>query len=487
MSSNGSGLAQTASRAFGWSLANTAVSRLGTLVIGVVLARVLGPAEFGTFAVATVALLAVLSFNELGVSLAIVRWREDPATIAPTVTTISTASSAVLCIGMVAAAPAFSAAMGDPSAAPVVQVMAAAVLVNGVVATAAALLQREFRQRERMVADQVNSWLGVFVSLGLALSGSGAMSLAVGRIAGSVVSAVLLLRWAPLPFRFGWDRRCARKLVHFGAPLAGASLVVFASTYTDQLVGGAVLGARTLGFYVLAWNLASWPVSVLSQPLRSVTPALFARLQDDPDRMAGAYRRVLALLAGVAVPICFTLAAVAPTLVELVYGPNWARAAEALRFLAVAAMVRIVVELSYDYLVVLGRSRALLGVQALWAAATVPTLILASRAWGLQGLALGQVLVSTLVALPLYTVALRHGGVSASQVLRILAPPLLLAGGVALVMGRLTSTGRPALAVLVVGGVVGTLVAGVLLARRRSDLALLRRGRSTTPEPTSAS
>src|SRR5215469_10439011 len=82
-----------ASRALGWSFFNTAFSRLGTLGIGIVLARLLGPHAFGTYAVALVALIAVLSFNELGVSLAIVRWPGDPAEITPTVTTISIVSS----------------------------------------------------------------------------------------------------------------------------------------------------------------------------------------------------------------------------------------------------------------------------------------------------------------------------------------------------------------------------------------------------------
>ena len=54
------------------------MGRFGTLAIGIALARLLGPEAFGTFAVATVALLAMLSFNELGVSLAIVRWADDP-------------------------------------------------------------------------------------------------------------------------------------------------------------------------------------------------------------------------------------------------------------------------------------------------------------------------------------------------------------------------------------------------------------------------
>ena len=84
---------------------NTLLGRLGTLAIGVALARILGPEEFGTFAVALLALLAVLSFNELGVSLAIVRWPGSPREIAPTVATLSTLSSAVLAAVTIAVAP----------------------------------------------------------------------------------------------------------------------------------------------------------------------------------------------------------------------------------------------------------------------------------------------------------------------------------------------------------------------------------------------
>ena len=76
-------LGARAGRALGINVANTLVSRLGTLLIGIALARILGPEEFGTFAVGLLALLAILSFNELGVSLAIVRWQGSPKEIAP--------------------------------------------------------------------------------------------------------------------------------------------------------------------------------------------------------------------------------------------------------------------------------------------------------------------------------------------------------------------------------------------------------------------
>src|SRR5688572_4587336 len=118
----------TPSRALGWSLLNTAVSRIGTLGIGIVMARLLGPEEFGTYAVAFVALLAVLSFNELGVSLAVVRWPGDPRAIAPTVTTISLISSALLTLAVWMVAPAFTAAMDAPDATPVIRLLAISIL-----------------------------------------------------------------------------------------------------------------------------------------------------------------------------------------------------------------------------------------------------------------------------------------------------------------------------------------------------------------------
>ncbi len=113
-------------------------------------------------------MIAVLSFNELGVSLAIVRWQSDPAEIAPTVTTLSLVSSLVIYIGCFFGAPAFASAMGAPAATDVIRVLALNVIVDGAVSTPAALLQRHFRQDRKMVADQVNNWLGAAVSVGLA-------------------------------------------------------------------------------------------------------------------------------------------------------------------------------------------------------------------------------------------------------------------------------------------------------------------------------
>ncbi len=418
-------ITQRASRAFRWSFLNTIASRLGPLVIGIALARVLGPEQFGVFAIATVTLMAVLAFNELGVSLAIIRWRDNPATTAPTINTIATLSSLALTAMVMIAAPWISTTLGDVKATPVVQVMAISILVNGLVATPAAILQREFMQKQRTIADQVNTWLGAGLSLVLALLGWGAMSLAIGRLVASLVFAAMLWRWSPVPYRFGWDKHIVGKLFRFGTPLALSSIVLFASGYADQMIVGSVLGAQALGFYVLAFNLASWPVSVFSQPLRAVAPAAFSALKHDPPRMSRNFSRVLALLSCVAVPVCLAVSGAAEPIVSFVYGSAWHASADVLLWLAAFAALKIWFELAYDYLVVIGKSGSVLLIQACSFAVGLPIMLLAVHPFGEAGVAAAQFFVALVVVLPFYAIILHRSGVRAGDSARAVAIPVL--------------------------------------------------------------
>jgi PST family polysaccharide transporter len=419
-----------ASSALAWSLTNTITSKLGTLFIGIALARLLGPEEFGTFAVALIALMAILSFNELGVSLAIVRWEKDPRAIAPTVNAISLGSSLVLTAAALLAAPYFATAMGDPGATDVVRWLSLCVLVNGAVAVPAAVLQRYFRQDKRTVADQVNVWLGAGISLAMAFSGFGAMSLVVGRLSGAVVSGLLLVVFSPLPYRVGIDRQYLRPLLSFGLPLAGASIIVFAVGFVDQIAVGKLLGPTVLGYYVLAYNLANWPVIVLSHPTRNVAPAMFARIQHNPSASRLAFNQLLRPLASIALPACVVLSAASDEIVGFVYGSQWQPASAALRWLALLAALRVLFELVYDYLVVLRMSRAILLINTAWFLVLIPVLVGVAAASGIAGVGLAQVAVALVVVLPLYLFQLHRAGIGPRSVYRSVLPAV--AGSVVL-------------------------------------------------------
>jgi O-antigen/teichoic acid export membrane protein len=476
-------LAATAARALGWTFSSNALSKLGTIGIGVVLARMLGPHAFGTYAVAWVALLAMLSLNDLSVSLAIVRWPGDPAEIAPTVTTIAVTGSVAMYAVCFFGAPGYASAMGAPAAADVIRVLALSVVLDGLVCTPVGLLDRGFRQDRRMIADQVNGWLGALVSIGLAWAGLGAMSLAVGRIAGAVAAAVLYITFSPEPLRFGFDRARARALLRYGTPLAGSTVVAFAVTNVDQLVVGRVLGATALGFYVLALNLATWPVSMFSLPVRNVAPAAFARLQHDHEAMRSAFLSAAALLCAVALPVCLAIGGSATPLIMFAYGARWLPASRVLLWLSLLAALTIFFQLAYDYFVVLARTRVVFTVQLGWLLTLLPALMAGARLAGIVGVGVAEATVAGGVILPWYLHELSGAGIRRRVLGSRLWLPLAGAAAAGLAAAGAARVLPSDLAALAVSGVAGLAVVGLLVFRMRAGLIRLWQGRGEAAAP----
>lgn len=413
------------SKALGLSFLNTAIGRLGTVLTGILLAHLLVPADFGAFAVALVALNAVLSINELGVSLALVRWPGDPRAIAPTVTTISMASSAVLFAICWFGAPEFAAQLGSPGAAGVVRLLCSSVLIDGATAAAAQFVNREFRQGTRLVVDFSNLALSTGITVALALLGFGAWSLAVGRLVGNGLSAVLLFRLVSLWPKPGFDRKQANELIRFGLPLAGASLLVFAMLNVDYVVTGHLLGAVALGLYLQAFNLASWPVNMFSTVVRRVSLAAFARVQDDPKRREEVLANLAGMLMAATLPVCTLLGMLALPIVTTLYGREWKGATGALEFLVILGAVRVAGELGYDYLVALGRARLTMWLQAGWFVALALFLPIGALLDGIRGVGAAHATVALVLVLPAFVFAVRTTGVPVGMLAKAVARPVL--------------------------------------------------------------
>lgn len=469
-----------------WSLVNTMVMRLGNFVTGIILARFfLGPEAWGVYGIAQTVLLVLLSANELGVSLAIVRWEGDPRRFAPTVLTLSAASSCLLYAGLFAAAPLVARVLGSPEASGVLRVMCVCVVLDGLSQVPAGFLTREFAQGKRMAIDAVNFVLSTAVTLLLATEGFGAMSFAWGSVAGNVAALIGCCLAAPGTLRFGWDPDQARALLRFGLPLAGASMLALGVVNVDTMVVGSALDQLALGFYVLAFNISGWPVRIISEAARRVSFAGFSRLADSdtgggPGALAAGFGRALGVVMTATVPLCVLLAALAGPIVELVYGERWLPAAAALPWLMGLGLVRIGCELAYDCLVAIGRRRSLIGVQGLWLVVLVPVLMAGADAGGIEGVAQGHLLVAGAVVVPVFLVALHRGGIGLGTVARACAWPFL--GGVvmtALVLGLELLLGDGVLALLATGS-------AAVLCYAVCVLPSLRFLRGSAPATTSA-
>lgn len=407
----------------GWSMVNTLVSRAWTVGVGLILARLLAPRDYGIFTVGFVVLNVLQSMNELGVSVAIVRWKGDPRRPARTAVTLSLASSVLLYGLCFFAAPAVASALRAPDATGVLRLLTLGVVIDGLSSIPSALITRGLLQRRMALADTAALAVSSGLTLALAVGGRGAYSLVWGSLAGNLTATTLLYAMAPVRPRPGFHAEDARRLLSFGLPLAGSSFLVFAMLNTDYVIVGRTLGPVMLGFYVLAFNLSSWPNSLLSLSIRRVSIPAFSRLADDQARAGRQFRNSFRMLMTVVVPIVVVLSTLAAPAVRVLYGDRWLPSIAVVHSLAVLGGARVAFDLFYDYLVAVGRSRAVLWVQGLWLAALVPALVLGAHFGGIAGVGLAHAAVAVLVVGPAFAVALRRSGVAPLGLLRSLARP----------------------------------------------------------------
>jgi len=470
------------SGALRWSFVNSVFTRLAQLAVGVVLAHLIAPREFGIYAAALVVINITLSISELGASVALVRHRGDPGELAPTVATIALASSGALALMTFLFAPIVADALGAPEATGVVRLLSVALLTSGLSAVPGAMLQREFRQDHKLLADAISFLLSTGVVIVLALNGLGPWALAWSRIVANLASAVVMTRLTTPRFWPGFNWQKAREILHFSLPLAGASLLVFAVMNVDYIVVGAVLGPVQLGFYLIAFNLSSWPVTAFSSTIRSVSVAGFAQLQQDEQTLRDGFSRSLGLLMTLTVPTCVLLAALASPLIRFVYGDRWLPSAAPLAVLSVLGALRVALELAYDYLAAVGATRVILAIHGLWLVALVPALLLGAHHGDITGVSWGHVVTIAAIVTPAYLVALSRIGLPTASLLPGLIRPSV--GGVAMscVAILVSHVLHADFWVLAVGGVASVLVYGAVVLP--GDTGLIRqRARATQRAP----
>lgn len=468
-------------RGLGLSLLNTMLSRVGTFLLGVLLARLLAPEDFGIYATALVVQHLLLTFNDLGAAAAVVRRAGDVSSMLRTAWSVSVGGGVIAFTVCVISAPWLSSALGSPRATDVVRLLAVNALLDGFAAVPGALLTRELRQARRLVADLSGTVVNLLLTGFLAVAGFGVWSLAVGHVAGTLVVVITLLALTRQWPRFGIDRREFREVGSYGATVVVSGLLSVALFSTPQVVTGSLLGATALGFFYLAGNVASWPVSVISTTIERIALATFSRAREHGGDLHRAAAGVVGMVAAATMPGCAALVVLAGPLIQVLYGPEWAPAAAVLAGLAIAAIGRVLAELVFSLLLATGAMVSSVLTQVIWLVALVPVTVLAGGYWGLAGVAWAQAAVTVFVALPAHVWGLRRAGLRVGPLGRACLFPLAL--------GLVTAGALHALLMFSLGPVVTTalggsltlavIVFGYLRLRQRVEAAI---GETDTPE-----
>jgi lipopolysaccharide exporter len=433
-------LSSTVRRGVLWSLASTALLKFSSIFISAVVAHILDPRAFGVFAVAATVYGIVFMIGEFGLSACLLRGDLDLNSLAPTMVTVSVSTSAIQAGAMFAFARPIAVALGSAAATSPIRVMALVVITVGIFAVPSAQLMRDFRQEKIFLAEVVGFVPSTVALVLLAKSGNGAMAFAWSRVIGQFFSGCVVFFAARPKYRPGIARSALSVLFGFGLPLGFANIVNYVLLNVDYALIGHLLGAVSLGTYVLAFNVASWPASLLGSMINNVSLPAFSRVKNDHERLVAAIAGALRSLCLVAMPMSALSIALARPLVLTIYGSKWAGSARVLSVLALYGAASIICVLFANMLAGLGRTKVLVVIQVLWLGALVPAMVLGVRWDGITGAAVAHVAILLPIVLPTYLIVLKRAARVRLVMFLRAALPTIAASLAAAAAARVTSS-----------------------------------------------
>jgi len=306
--------------------------RLGGFVL---LARALGPNQFGIYRVLlVVSVLAALS-NDAGIPDALVQRKEVTAAHEATAWWLSMLGALGVALILYVTAPLIAAAMDMPGLSGGARLLCLPILLDATTVVPCARLRRKLNFTALAVAEVVAEMAFVTVALLLVLwRGMPAWSLPGGLAARFTVHAIAIWVADPHLPRGLPTRRAARDFARFSVAAWGSRIVYVLSSNADYLLVGRLLGSSALGFYGMAWDLLRFVPDRLHRVAGRVTFPAFCQLQDDHEALARAYLDFFDYIARVVLPIAACAAIAAPEILRTIYGPQWIPSALPMRLLA---------------------------------------------------------------------------------------------------------------------------------------------------------
>jgi O-antigen/teichoic acid export membrane protein len=392
-------------RVFGglaWAGTSQIVMQVLRMVVAVSLARILAPENYGLAALAIVFASLVLVFSDLALGAAIVQRKDLSEDDRCTAFWMAIAAGTLFTLlGFVLAEP-IASFYGRPEVAPLCRALSVTFIIVSLATTHEALLVRamEFGKLERRM--MVATAAGALAAIVVALATRSPWALIAQQIGEAVVSSMLLIAFSPWRPKLRFSRASLKALGGFSAYLVGHRTLYYFHRNADNILIGRFVGAAALGAYTLAYNLMLFPFSRIAGPVQKVLAPAFARMQDEPQRIADTWMRAVRMVGTISVPALCGLVVVAPDFVQVVLGDDWSQATPIIQVLAWVGIVQSLQSLNTDVLQARGNARAVFRFSILFTGTHLVAFLIGLH-WGVVGVAAAYAISTTFVE-PVYTV-----------------------------------------------------------------------------------
>lgn len=322
-----------------WSLVDRVARLVLQFVIGIVLARLLMPADYGLIGMLAIFIAVANVLANGGFGLALIQRKDLAPEDETTVFYMNVVLGMVLTAGLYALGPAIARFYGQPVLQDLVAVSSLQVLMTSLGVVQGSLLTRAMDFKTQAVISLVVTAVSGLVGIAMALNGAGVWSLVVqGLLACSINSLLLWLvnPWRPRG-RPQWSR--LRSLAGFSSNSLGSGLLFVGFDSLYPFVIGKLYSPASLGLFTRANQLQQLPATIVTDVVGRVAFPHFSSMQDDPSRLKAELRRLSRVVGAVHFPMMAGLAATAAVLIPLLLTDKWRGCVPILQVLCCAGLL----------------------------------------------------------------------------------------------------------------------------------------------------
>lgn len=418
-------LGQSIRKSVTWLTVGNTGHQVLTFLVGIVMARLLAPKDFGMLATIQVFTGLAGFFAGGGMGQALVRAEAVSREDYDIVFTLQLIIGCLIFAGYFLAAPWFARWYNTPLYAELLQVSALSFLFRPFVNLPGSILQRAMRFREQTIVKIVSLVVTSGVSIGMAFTGYGVWSLIFGGIAGAITNMILLIpisQWKP---GLSLDFRRGRDIARYGFLVTIGDLIVYVRSQAANFIISRTLGPQVLGLFNKANSLVLIPHGQVTSSVYKVTFRVLAKEHDNLDLSHYLFLHSITLVSLYIWPAFLAMAWLALPLIRFVYGEKWVDAATAMTWLAMIG--------PFIMLEILAGS--VLGARN-WLGREIPVQItqlvivvlgvLGGLSHGLVGVALGASLANIYGALHMSWLSSQCLAMPFSRIFRAMVAPLLM-------------------------------------------------------------
>lgn len=325
-----------------WLLTGRISRKILEFFIGIALARLLLPEDFGLLVTVQIFTGAAGFIAGGGMGQALIQAKHADKRHFQVVFTLQLLICSIIYAFFYHFSPWFANWFNTPIYTDLLRLSALTFLIRPFANIARAKLSREMRFKAIAIISICAQIIGSSLSIYLAFNGNGVWSLLLGGLASTIFSTVCFIIASKSYPGIHFDKTIARHLGSYGVKFSTNDIICYIKSQTPNFIIGKHLGSATVGLFNKGNSLGTMPVNIISGSTYQTIFRALSKTQDNLDQSKYIYLRTITLVSVYTFPFYMGLFWLSEAFIVTIYGEKWQMAAVPLQILSISGLLRCV-------------------------------------------------------------------------------------------------------------------------------------------------